>query len=315
MDLWEEIAKEAGFQFNVQPADSAKTVVDTLAARQADIGLGALSITSEREQRIDFSYPFYNSGLDIVTTSKRSSTLKLLQILYNFRLLKTFGLLLGIVLCVSHILWLMERRANPDEFPVTYKAGLIESVWWTLCVMITLACENKTPKSVPGRLLATVWMVTGVLMISLLTASFSSSLTVSSLSDQIKGPGDLSAAKEKVATVSGSTAERWLTERQIRVQGYPTVAEAINAVAREDAIAAVYDEPILRYQLNKLQHKNLHLVGELFEKQGYGFGLQLGSPHHKKINQILLKLIENKTLDELNTKWFGEIGDEKKSSR
>jgi ABC-type amino acid transport substrate-binding protein len=209
----------------------------------------------------------------------------------------------------------MERRKNEEEFPREYKPGLVESIWWTLCVMITLACENKTPKSIPGRLVATVWMVTGVLMISLLTASFSSSLTVSSLSGQINGPTDLQGRREKVATVSGSTAERWLIDHQIHVQGYPTAAEAMSAVASEEAIAAVYDEPILRYLLNKSSHKNLHLVGDMFEKQGYGFGLQLGSTYHKKVNQALLKLIENKTIEELNKKWFGEIADEKKEAR
>src|SRR5262245_24906601 len=81
VELWAEISREAGFQYKLQTADSAQLVVDALAARQADIGLGALSITSDREQVIDFSYPFYNSGLDIITASNRSSVPKLFTIL------------------------------------------------------------------------------------------------------------------------------------------------------------------------------------------------------------------------------------------
>jgi len=71
-------------------------------------------------------------------------------------------------------------------------------------------------------------------------------------------------------------------------------------------LAAVYDEPILRFRLAKNPDKHLRLVGNMFEKQGYGIGLQLKSPYLKLINKALLKLNENKVLEELNKKWFGE---------
>jgi len=73
----------------------------------------------------------------------------------------------------------------------------------------------------------------------------------------------------------------------------------------------VYDEPILRYHIANNPNKKLRLVGNIFEEQGYGFGLQLKSPYHKKINQVLLELVENKTVEILNKKWFGEISNER----
>jgi polar amino acid transport system substrate-binding protein len=309
VDLWKEISRIAGFKYELHDADSAQALVEALAAKKGDVGLGALSITAEREQVIDFSYPFYNSGFDIVTSTESSSILGMIRVLFHARLLKTIGLLLALVIFFSHILWLFERRVNADEFPDNYKAGLFESLWWTLTVLITLGCENKSPRGVPGRLMAIVWMASGVLMISLLTASFSSSLTVRTLEGTINGPADLSG--HEVATVSGSTAERWLKGRQIKVKAFPTVAEAMAAVAAEQAAAVVYDEPILRYHIANNPNKKLRLVGNIFEEQGYGFGLQLKSPYHKKINQVLLELVENKTVEILNKKWFGEISNER----
>ena len=76
----------------------------------------------------------------------------------------------------------------------------------------------------------------------------------------------------------------------------------------------MYDEPILRYQLANSPDKKLRLVGNIFEEQGYGFGLQLKSPYHKKINQVLLELVENKTVETLNKKWFGETPAERRNS-
>src|SRR6266850_2482439 len=306
VELWEAIARQAGFKYHLETAGSAREMVDKLAAKQADIGIGALSITSEREAVINFSYPFYNSGLDIVTGSKSSSVFDMVKVLLNAQLLKTLGLLLALVLVFSHILWLFERKVNEEEFPGTYKAGIFESIWWTLTVLITLGCENKSPRGVPGRLMAVIWMASGVLMISLITASFSSSLTVSSLEGLINGPADLSG--HKVATVAGSTAEAWLKkERNITLHSYPSVNEGLVAVSTGDVVALVYDEPILRYQLTKFADKKLRLVGALFEKQGYGFGLQWRSPHQKTVNHALLKLIEDKTIEELHKKWFGDL--------
>ena len=94
VELWAEIAKLAGFAYEVREAESAQALVDALAAKQGDVGLGALSITSQREQVIDFSYPFYNSGLDIITNTEGSSVLSMIRVLFNAQLLKTLGLLL-----------------------------------------------------------------------------------------------------------------------------------------------------------------------------------------------------------------------------
>jgi ABC-type amino acid transport substrate-binding protein len=311
VELWAAISQQTNFQYELVTVPSAQAMVDSLAARKADVGLGALSIKAEREAIIDFSNPFYNSGFDIVTSTGGSSVFKMIKVLFNAQLLKTLGLLLALVLVFSHVLWLFERRVNDEEFPAGYKAGLFESIWWTLAVLITLGCENKSPRGVPGRLMAILWMASGVLMISLITASFSSSLTVSSLEGEIRGPADL--AGRHVGTISGSTAEAWLKkDRGVTVQTYPSIAEALGAVSAGEVAAVVYDEPILRYQLNKYGGKNLRLVGVLFEKQGYGFGLQMHSPYRKAINEALLKLIEDNTLDELQKKWFGELTTEKR---
>ena len=49
-----------------------------------------------------------------------------------------------------------------------------------------------------------------------------------------------------------------------------------------------------------------------FLKWFYGFGLQLKSPHQKSVNQALLKLIEDNTVDDLQKKWFGDVSAEKR---
>ena len=245
------------------------------------------------------------SGLDILANSNSDdSALHLVRMLFNPALLETLGFLLLAVLVVSHVLWLCERHRDDEEFPRAYKHGLFESIWWTVSVMVTLACDNKSPRGVPGRLVAVIWMISGVILVSFMTASFSSSLTVNSLAGGINGPGDL--AGHKVGTVAGSTAERYLKDHKITPVPFPNAADACEAVSAGSVEAVVYDAPILRYQLTKLGNKKLRLTGNLFEKQGYGIGLQQNSPYRAQINTSLLKLIEDGTLAELDKKWFGE---------
>ena len=305
IELWDDIARDAGYQYDARTVASAQAMVDALSAKTADVGIGALSITSQREQLIDFSHPFYDSGLDILATSKAdNSVFHIIRMLFNPELLKALGLLFLAVLVISHLLWLFERHRDDEEFPRAYKHGLFESIWWTLSVMVTLACDNKSPRGVPGRLVALVWMISGVVLVSFMTAIFRSSLTVNSLAGGINGPGDLPG--HKVGTVAGSTAERYLQTHKIAAAPFPDATAACEALSEGSVEAVVYDAPILRYQLTKLANKNLRLTGNLFEKQGYGIGLQQDSPYRAQINKSLLKLIEDGTLADLDKKWFGE---------
>ena len=45
-------------------------LIDALKAGGADVGLGALSITAEREAVMDFSHPYYKSGLQILVSGR-----------------------------------------------------------------------------------------------------------------------------------------------------------------------------------------------------------------------------------------------------
>ena len=86
---------------------------------------------------------------------------------------------------------------------------------------------------------------------------------------------------------------------------YVDAAAACDALSRGEVRAVVYDAPILRHLLNRHSERKLQLVGPLFDKQDYGFGLRGGSPLREPINRALLALEEQGVVDELAVKWFG----------
>jgi ABC-type amino acid transport substrate-binding protein len=307
IDLWEAVAKEAGFQFEMANVETVPQMLDTLKARQADVAIAAISITAERHAFMDFSQPYYDSGLQIlVATNAQSSgslSANLARTFFSWTSLKVVGVLLIVMLVISHLVWWFERRNNAEMYPEAYGAGVWESFWWTNSMMLAGGCEAKGPMGVPARLLAILWMVASIILIAYFTAVVTTEMTVKSLTGDIGGPGDLTGLK--VGTIAGSTAETWLTKNKVKVSRYADVPSAVAALNSGDLKAVVYDAPVLRYYLSKRTGTRLRLVGPTFEKQFYGIGLQQDSPLRLPINRALLALNERGFMDELQKKWFG----------
>jgi len=83
------------------------------------------------------------------------------------------------------------------------------------------------------------------------------------------------------------------------------VASAAAALNPGELKAVVYDAPVLRYYLTRNSGTRFRLVGQVFEKQLYGIGLQQESPFRLAINRALLALNERGFMTQLEKKWFG----------
>jgi polar amino acid transport system substrate-binding protein len=305
IDLWERIAKDANLPFDFVKVKTVGDMLEALKTGKADVAVGALSITAERERFIDFSHPFYESGLQILVGAQGpASTWSVVKGFLKPQLVKTIGILLLALLTISHLLWLLERNRSPEAFPPRYKNGIVESMWWSLSILISGGCENKTPVGLAGRLLAIVWMLAGILLVSYVTASVTTAMTVSSLTSDINGPGDLPG--QIVGTVKGSTAANFLADRRVELKPFTTIDEAYTALAKRQVNAVVYDAPVLQYHTTKDRGSREKVVGRLFQRQNYGFGLRSDSTHRKAINQTMLQLKESGFFDDLQQKWFGE---------
>ena len=67
IDLWEDIAQQAGFEFEYVEVTTVGEQLEAVEAGDADLAIAAISVTQDREERVDFSYPYYTSGLLIMT--------------------------------------------------------------------------------------------------------------------------------------------------------------------------------------------------------------------------------------------------------
>lgn len=79
------------------------------------------------------------------------------------------------------IVWVLDSRANSEQFSKRFWRGIFDGIWWAVVTMATVGYGDKSPKSFFARLFATVWMVTGIILLSMFTAQVSSRLTTQEL--------------------------------------------------------------------------------------------------------------------------------------
>ena len=119
-------------------------------------------------------------------------------------------LALGLVLLIVGVLiWLFERRRNPEQFGGSVSEGIGNGFWWSAVTMTTVGYGDKAPVSTAGRALGLVWMFVSIITISGFTAAIASSVTVNKLQTRINGVADLPRVNVgSVANTSGAQGAR-----------------------------------------------------------------------------------------------------------
>jgi polar amino acid transport system substrate-binding protein len=305
IDLWERVARQAGLRYEIHWVTSVGELIEALQSGTADVAIAAISITSDREAVVDFSTPYYESGLGILVNAQGQSPVRvILDALLSKSFIGVCLILIAVLLAIAHLIWIFERHQNPSKFPRGYLKGVAESTWWAVSTILSGGCEDKGLLATGGRIIGALWMLICIVAITYFTAAITTIMTVNQLTSDISGAGDLPG--QRVATVRGTTAERYLHEHRAKVTAYDSIDKAFDALERHTVKAVVYDEPVLLYHVKIAGGSDQKVVGRLFERQNYGIGLPNRSPYRKTINRALLHLREDGVLDELSAKWFGD---------
>ncbi len=289
IDLWRTIADEKGYSYRFVESDLAG-MTNGVANGAYDASVGALTITADREKRVDFTQPFYATGFGIAVRKSPTAWLSLFQNFFTWQFLQAVLALSALLLFVGLLFWLVERRRNPEEFPENAK-GLGAGFWFSAVTMTTVGYGDKAPRTAAGKVVALVWMFAAILIISTFTGMIASSLTADRLSGTVAGPGDLPGVA--VGSIAGSASDAWLGDAGVGFTSYPNIDSGLAAVRKGDIDAFVYDAPLLRYRINRGFRKELKMVPGTFGRQDYGIALPEGSPLREAIDVALLEQIDS----------------------
>jgi len=303
IELWKRVAQDLGLKYEWR-ALPLPALLSGVADGSLDAAVAAISVTAEREERMDFSHPFHASGLGIaVSTRSESWFLQFLRNLFSVQFLKIAGLLLLLLFVTGVAVWLLERRRNPDQFGGRGIRGIGEGLWWSAVTMTTVGYGDKAPRTAPGRIVALIWMFVGVVLVAGFTAAMASSLTVSHFESFVQGPQDL--PRVRVGAVTDSTGAEYLDGNRIAYTGYGDAREALAALARGEQDAVVYDAPLLRYLAHRELRGEVNVLPRLFARQDYAIALPTGSPLRERINKAILRETSTEEWSDLLERYLG----------
>lgn len=303
IDLWTQIADGMDQNYEWVPL-SFSDLLKQVESGEIDVAVGALTMTSEREARFDFTHPFYQTGLSIaIPPTPEKGVLSSLLGLLSWEFFSVVVSLGALLLAVGFALWLVERRRNPEQFGGSAAEGIGSSFWWAAVTMTTVGYGDKAPVSLAGRIVALVWMFAGLIMVASFTAAITSSLTVSNLRSDIQGPDDL--VRANVATIANTASEAYLKDQRIRHQLYPDLTSAMQSVVNGETDAVVYDRPLLQYRNQQLGEQQLTLLPGIFMKQLYALALPAGSELREEISEQVLQVTEAESWQSDVQKYLG----------
>jgi ABC-type amino acid transport substrate-binding protein len=303
VELWERIAGELGMSFRYVQAPTVQDLLEGTETGKFDIGVGAITVTAERERRLDFTQPFYTTGLGIaVPTVSSMSWAPVARALTSFGFLQAVLGLLGLALFAGVLMWLLERRHN-ENFGGGIGRGLTSSVWWSTLAMTQRTRADTGPSTVAGRIVGIVWMIASIIAIAVFTAGITSLLTTKQLQGLVHGVDDLRSVR--VGTVAGTAAAETLKTMRIKSRAFPTAAEGVAAVRRGTLDAFVFDRALLAWTVQQGGAAGIQLLDTTFDPQNYALVLPNGSPLRKPVSVLQLAAMQSNWWQEASFRYLG----------
>jgi ABC-type amino acid transport substrate-binding protein len=304
IELWESIASKLNIEFEWKKHD-LKSLLNGVTDSSLDVGIAAITVTSDREKRFDFSHSYYSTGLSIaVPKESDNGWANVIKGIFSLRMLQLVLMLFSILTLVGTVTWLVER--NKSEYFNTNNPikGIASGIWLAAVTMTTVGYGDIAPKTIVGKLVTLVWMFTSLLLVSIIIAGVASTLANSKLEPLVSSPHDL--ARARVASIKSSTSATYLLDRRIKPHYYPTILSALEAMDKNEVDAVVYDAALLKYFIHQNFEKNLRLYDGLFELQFYGIAFPENSKLREPVNRVMLEITQSKSWQDTLRKYLGK---------
>jgi len=304
IDMAKIICERNGLKPEFVYYKTVQEVLNAVKTGACDINFSGITITAKREKSVDFSHPFFDSGLIVAVKANPDNrslglALKILKVIGYSLLVFLIGLTV-----VAHAIWFLEKSDNdPRSFPTDYKKGILDAYWWAVVTMTTVGYGDKCPKKIIGRVIASIWMIIGIIWFAAFTATLTSSLTVNRMGHgEIKGLKDL--GNKRVSVIKGTTSENFMHYHDVTIMLAETFDDLIRSLKSGNVDAVVYDAPALMYIAKK--DPSIMVIGEMFDKQRYGVVFPHGrqSPYKEIFNIGILEMQGSGEYRKIYNKWF-----------
>jgi polar amino acid transport system substrate-binding protein len=306
VDLWRRVAERLERQFKLIPVSEMELVLSGLEQGNFDAAIGAITITPEREKRVEFSYPAHRSGVAVAVRKEKGPVSALRSYAAATTELSPliFGSLAMLVL-TGVVMWVIESRhpmaRDSESSVITLRDGL----YWAIVTMTTVGYGDKTPKSTVGRVVAVSWMFVSLVWVSLLSTSLVSRLTLDRVESR-DAVATLDLTGKRLAAVSQSSGAEYLDQHNLKYTKFNGLPEALDALADGRSDAVVNSVGALQYAISKHYAGVEEMPQGLLAPAYMAIALPEHSPYKRPIDEALVKITSDPEWISVEERFFGK---------
>ncbi|MGK7895287.1 MAG: transporter substrate-binding domain-containing protein [Xenococcus sp. (in: cyanobacteria)] len=307
VDIWQEIAQDQAIEFEWIYQYNYADAIDKVAQGEIDILIGAIGITPERLETVEFTLPIGELDIVVLTQSEPPSLWSRIRPFLGITAISSLVLLVISIFIVGNLVWWAEHKKNPDHFPEQYLPGIRNGMWFAMVTLTTVGYGDFAPVTNLGRLVSAAWMLITLLALSSITAGLASAMTIS-LANQSR---PLFTKVEDLRGAQISTVRGWSSGTWADYYG----ADTVEVETFEDAIALLQENKVdgfidnhadLTYHLAQNPELNLSIANFTIATEVYGFALPLDSELTHKLDSQIMRMRNNAEIQRFEDKWFRE---------
>jgi polar amino acid transport system substrate-binding protein len=303
IELWRKLADQLKLHYRFVEASSVNALLEGLQAGSFDVAVAAITVTPAREQQVDFTLTYFQTGAGVaVQPDHIANWMPVIRSIASYGFVQAALALLGLAFLAGLLIWAFERKAN-EGFGGGVAHGLSSGVLWSTHAMTQRVVGGAAPTTLPGRIVAIVWMITSVIAIAVFTAGLTSALTTKRLHGAINSIGDLSTVR--VGVVQGTATEEALSRMRVRYSTVATAARGFEALQKGSIDALAYDRPILGWMIRQ-GNLSAELTDVTFEPQSYAIALRNDTPLRKQLNVALLQAEQSDWWKDVLFRYLGQ---------
>ena len=299
IDLWKAIAQENNLEYSFIPQNSFSEILSSTENNDVDLSVANISITLEREKKMDFSQPIFDSWLNILAV-RSSSELWFSENFFTNNPKKILIYILIWLVWFTHFFWILNvafwnirlRDYFPDIFMVSYE-------------MITQYIGRYGHRilfiSIIGISVFTVSYYSQ--KVTIVFANYEDEIIESNLSEY-KDLSSLKAWNIKVGVTKSSTSEKYLKQKRIKTKSFDSFENMKGMLLKWEIEVIVHDDPLLRYLSQNDEKERFSVVSNTFNPEKFGIAFPEKSELRETIDRTILKLRENWEYERIYDKYF-----------
>ncbi|KAH8353734.1 hypothetical protein KR084_013022 [Drosophila pseudotakahashii] len=342
VDLMYKLADICKFHFNFEPVrdnkygsydpvtDEWDGIIRQLIDNNAQIGICDLTITQARRTVVDFTVPFMQLGISILSYKKAPPQADIYAFLNPYGVTVWIYVMIAMIITayaliftgrIDQIEWEQPVENVDHELERENIWHLNNTMWLVLGSILNQGCD-LLPRQVglPMRLLTAFWWIFALLISQTYIAKLAAFITSSKIAGDIGSLHDLvDQNKVQFGTIRGGATSVYFSESN----------DTENRMAwnkmlsfKPDAFTKNNEEGVDRVKLSKgtyaflmettnLQYhvqRNCELtqIGESFGEKHYGIAVPLNADFRSNLSVGILKLSEKGVLYTLKNKWFND---------